>query len=240
MANDIGLPKEITLGEPKPPKKSRGMFLLIPLLLAALLFFQANTGMDKNVIIFYILLLLTASASLQWVMDFDDPKTLNELRKIKPFFFAFAYMLLFVLVIGVVFVLVYANTGGKPNFLRTSWELGLNYIGMQCIVVAPVETIFFQYVLPKTLNLSLSGVGAEGLSWGMSQVTFGLFHSSVYGWSLTAMLSAVMLGIIFLTLVKLSPVWGLGSAMGTHASLNVCITFFQLSSVVTIAGFGAI
>lgn len=239
MANNIGLPKEINLTERLPPKKSRGVFLLIPLLLAGLMWMQANTGLDKSVVQFYILLLLTASASLTWVV-MVDPKTLDELRKIKPFFFTFAYILLFAFVIGFIFVLVYANTGGRPNFLHTSWEIALNFIGMQMIIVAPVETIMFQVVLPKTLTISLSGVHAEGLSWGVSQLAFGFFHWGVYGGDVGSLASAVMLGIVFLTLVKLSPVYGIGCAMGAHASVNICITFFQLSSIAGVVGSGGL
>jgi hypothetical protein len=177
-------------------------------------------------------------------VDWADGHALDDFKKIKPFFFVYAYILLFVIVIGVIFVLVYANTGGRPNFLHTSWEIVVygshDVAGIipTCVIIAPVETLMFQVCIPKMLNISLSGVGAEGLSWGISQASFGLFHFSISHGDILTMVSAMMMGIVFLTLVKLSPMWGIGACAGAHAGWNLVVSYLQLSSLTTILGAG--
>ncbi len=232
--------QELTSG-----RKQRGVFLLVPWMLIGTLWLRLNTGLDPSVVDFYIALLQAGALALVLGMVFE-PKFGRDLTKLKLLPFILLFLLLFV-ALFVTFATMSWAVDGKIVINKTNGTEFANFLGLTILIVAPVETLVFQYVIPKLVTLQLRsmdestprGVRLSVYGGMLSQLTFGGFHYVAYGQSVNAMLMAVALGIGFYALVRLSPVWGLGAAMGAHAGWNIGVTVFHVQALQGVL-FGAL
>ncbi len=217
-------------------KRSRGIFLLVPWMLIGTLWLRLNTGLDQGVVDFYIALLQAGALALVLGMVFE-PKFGRDLALLKLLPFVLLFLILFVGVFLTFGVISWASNG-EPVIVRTNGTEFANFLGLTILIVAPVETLVFQYVIPKLVTVSMRSMDEAtpkglrlSLFGGMlSQFTFGGFHYVAYNHDLGAMLMAVVLGIGFYALVRLSPRWGLGAAMGAHAGWNIGVSVFTVQA----------
>ncbi len=221
MSNSLIVPK---LYEEHVPR--RGYFLLIPWMLIGTVWLRVNTGIDSATVDFYFSLLVAGSLALV-IAAYAEPRFNRDLAGLKllPFILMFGIAMLSIFT---VFALISFSGGDwtPPGFNESVFA---NYIMMTIFLVAPVETLVFQFVVPKLTTLMLANANLHVMGGILSQVTFGLFHYVAYGGSFGAMGMAFMLGVGFYAVVKVSKQWGLGAAMGVHAGWNISVTLFNLS-----------
>ena len=89
------------------------------------------------------------------------------------------------------------------------------------LLVAPSETLIFQAIIP--LWVALTFAKSEKVVWltyGISQVIFGIYHYAAYGGSFQSIVIAIALGSIFLYCVRS---YGIAFAVGVHASWNLAV-----------------
>lgn len=232
--------EELTRG-----RKQRGVFLLVPWMLIGTLWLRLNTGLDPGVVDFYIALLQAGALALVLGMVFE-PKFGRDLTSLKLLPFILLFLLLFVGMFIAFSAISYASNGDIMINKINGTEFA-NFLGLTILIVAPVETLVFQYVIPKLATLQLrsmdestpKGFRLSVFGGMLSQLTFGGFHYVAYNHDVGAMLMAVVLGIGFYALVRLSPVWGLGAAMGAHAGWNVAVSVFNVQALQDVL-FGAL
>jgi len=217
--------ERLELHEEKPSR--RGYFLLVPWMLIGIVWLRVNTGLDPGTVDFYTALLEAGAISLVLITVFE-PKLVSDLARLKTSFFILMFGVTLGIVLAFFIVLSYA-TEGELTFNKQNGAVLANFMGLTILVVAPVETLVFQYVIPKLATMQLASFRMELAGGVLSQFTFGGFHFVAYNHSFTAMLMAVLLGIGFYALVRFSPVWGLGAAMGAHAGWNIGVTLIPLS-----------
>jgi len=94
-------------------------------------------------------------------------------------------------------------------------------------VVAVSEEFIFRYGLPKAVLTFLRGnavsspAGVEtGVAMIGSSFAFALFHASVYQFSLSSMMFAFIMGMVFYVVAVKG---GVEYAMGIHAAYNLCV-----------------
>lgn len=220
---------ENLLWENPTPSKRRGYFLLIPWLLIGAMWLRVNSGLDRDTVDLYYGLLTGGSISLI-MMALWEPQLIDGLKKIKPSLFISFFAVCMAVVIAVFGIgNVISNQGLTITSMPTA-EFA-NYLMFTIFLVAPIETLVFQFIIPKMATLTLRNLRFEVAAGVTSQLTFGGFHFATYtqssGNPIAAMMSAVMLGIVFYIVVRLSDEWGLGAAMGLHAGYNISLVFFS-------------
>jgi hypothetical protein len=203
-------------------------------MLIGVLWLRLNTGLDQGVVDFYIALLQAGVLALVLGMLFE-PKFGRDLTLLKPLYFVLLFLILLVGVF-LAFAAISYGSNGTVVVTRTNGTEFANFLGLTILVVAPVETLVFQYVIPKLVTLQLrsmdestpKGFRLSVFGGMLSQFTFGGFHYVAYNHDLGSMLMAVVLGIGFYALVRASPKWGLGAAMGAHAGWNIGVSVFNV------------
>jgi hypothetical protein len=213
----------------------KGFVLLVPWMMFGLVWLGMNQYIGQTTVTLYFSLLVAGTVSLVMI-DRLDRTAMRELTELKllPFvlffglalagvFLAFAAIRLST--VGTLFVNTY-NPATFSNFLATT-----------VLVVAPVETLVFQYVLPKVSTMTMKTANLAILGGIMAQLTFAGFHYFAYSYDWLSMGFVFVLGIGFYALVKLSPVWGLGAAMGAHSGWNIAVALMMEQGMNQIGGF---
>lgn len=216
----------------------RGYFLLVPWMLIGTLWVRLNTGINPESVSLYFSLLVAGSLSLV-IAALVEPRFNTELARLKllPFVTMFALGLVTVFLIFTAIQILGSGGITKPGNNQTEWA---NYIAYTILIVAPVETMVFQFIIPKLTTLSLATMSMQNLGGFLSQVTFGLFHYVAYQqggenpWG--AMVIAIFLGMGFYAVVRSSMVWGLGAAMGLHAGWNISVSLYSMEFFQDILG----
>jgi hypothetical protein len=205
----------------------RGYFLLVPWMLIGTLWVRLNTGIDPDVVDFYFSLLVAGSLCLV-IAGWVEPKFNQELSRLKllPFVLMFSLGLIALFIVFSVIQILGNGEFISPKYNSTTFA---NFMAMTILLVAPVETLVFQFIIPKLTTLQLANAGLQTMGGLLSQVTFGLFHFVAYDQNVWSMLMAILLGMGFYALVRTSKVWGLGAAMGVHAGWNISVTVFNVS-----------
>lgn len=220
------------ISEKKVPK--RGYFLLIPWMAIGTIWLQLNTGLDQATVTFYFGLLMAGSVSLLTI-GLVEPDMVNDLARLK----LLPFILFFGIFMGGLFVAFgigdYIFNGAITRSHFQSLQF-LNFLGLTILVVAPVETLFFQYIAPKLMTMTLAPYGLGALGAIFAQVTFGGFHFVAYGGDVLSMGMAVVLGTGFYAIRRASDEWGLGGAMGAHAGWNISVTLFRATVLGTFIG----
>lgn len=221
----------------------KGYVLLVPWMLIGVLWLRLNSGLDQSEVDFYFGLLVAGSMSL-WFLDRADPRVYRDLAKLKllPFVLFFGLLLLGVFVAFAGLTLL---STGKLTIYRSEPVLFGNFLAGTALIVAPIETLVFQYIVPKISTMSLKNADSTrrrdqvslGIFGGvLSQGTFAGFHYAVSGHSLGSMAVIFLLGMGFYSLVRMSPVWGLGAAMGAHSGWNIAIAVFTAAGAGQVLG----
>jgi hypothetical protein len=204
----------------------RGYFLLIPWMLIGTVWLRVNTGIDPTVVDVYFGLLVAGAMALV-ITALIEPRVNRDLAKLK--------LLPFILMFGLAMVAVYVMFAlmafsdphvQLPDFNETEYA---NYMAITILLVAPIETLVFQFIVPKLATVSLASSNLQSLGGILSQVTFAGFHYFTYEGSGPAMFVVFLLGIGFYAVVRSNKVWGLGAAMGLHAGWNLGVTTFNVS-----------
>ena len=220
------------ISEERVPR--RGYFLLIPWMAIGTIWIQANTGLDQATVTFYFGLLIAGSLSLLTI-GFVEPKMVSDLTRLKllPFILFFG---IFMAGIFVVFGIGnYVTNGSITKGSANAFEF-VNFLALTILIIAPVETLVFQYIAPKLWTMTLAPYGMASLGAIFAQFTFGGFHYFAYGGSAISMALAVALGLGFYAIRRASDTWGLGGAMGAHAGWNISVTVFRAVMAGTIIG----
>lgn len=208
----------------------RGYFLLVPWMLIATLWLRLNTGISQGLVDFYFSLLVAGSISLVLVGLFE-PRFNAELTKLKLVPFLTMYAVAFV-VVFLIFATYNVLTSGHVESFDYTEVVWANKIAYTIFIVAPIETLVFQFIIPKLTTITLATVKAQTFGGFLSQVSFGLFHYAAYTHTTPnpafAILSATVLGMVFYAIVRSSLVWGLGAAMGLHAGWNISVSLFPV------------
>jgi hypothetical protein len=214
------------LYEDVAPKK--GYFFLVPWMLIGTLWVRLNTGIDPGVVDFYFSLLVAGSLCLV-IAGFAEPRFNKELSRLKllPFLEMFSIGMV---AIFIAFMFMQAFSG-EISFKQYNPTVCSNFIAMTILLVAPVETLVFQYIIPKLTTMQLASAGLQTLGGLLSQVTFGMFHYVAYDHNVWSMVMAIFLGMGFYALVRTSKTWGLGAAMGVHAGWNIAVSVFNVSII---------
>jgi len=207
-------------------------------MLIGTLWVRLNTGIDPESVSLYFSLLVAGALALV-IAAFVEPKFNAELARLKLLPFVTMFSLGLVTIFLIFTTIQIMGTGGvdKPGMNQTTWA---NFIAFTVLIVAPVETIVFQFVIPKLTTLSLATVRLQNLGGFLSQVTFGLFHWVAYSQTgqspYTSMVIAMFLGMGFYAVVRSSNVWGLGAAMGLHAGWNISVKLMNATFLQSIIG----
>jgi len=214
------------------PKK--GYFLLVPWMLIGTLWVRLNTGIDPDTVDFYFSLLVAGSLCLV-IAGLVEPKFNAELSRLKllPFILMFT---LAMVGIFIAFSFIQVLGEGELESTTSNPTMFANFVAMTILLVAPVETLVFQFVIPKLTTIQLANAGLHTIGGLLSQVTFGLFHYVAYSHSITSMILAILLGMGFYAIVKSSKTWGLGAAMGAHAGWNISVSLFSVGVLPDILG----
>jgi hypothetical protein len=203
----------------------RGIVLLVPWMLFGTIWLGLSTTLPPTTVDFYFGLLVAGSLALIFVYIFDR-SVADELSELKlfPFVLFFGIAMTGVFVGFSVIRLLTTGTYEVNQYQPTQFA---NYLTLTILIVAPVETLVFQYVLPKMSSMALKGAKLSLLGGIAAQGTFAGFHYAAYSQDVVSMGFAFMLGIGFYALVKMSPVWGLGAAIGAHAGWNISIALLN-------------
>lgn len=204
---------------------------------------KLNSGIDPAQVDFYFGLLIAGAISL-FFLDRADPRIYRNLAKLKllPFVIFFGILFLGVFVAFAGFELLSAGT---LTINRSEPTLFANFLAGTILIVAPVETLVFQYIVPKISTMSLKSADSprrrDQISLGifggvLSQGTFAGFHYAVSGHSIGSMAVIFLLGLGFYALVRSSSVWGLGAAMGAHSGWNVAVAVLSAAGGSTVLG----
>jgi len=207
--------------------RRKGFFILVPWMLLGTVWLRVNTGLDPGTVDFYFSLLVAGAISLLIGMYYL-PSFASELGSLKllPFvlFFGVAMGLVFITFAGVSVL----KTGALSSTHHNASEFA-NFLALTILIVAPVETLVFQFILPKLMTLTLYPYGLAALGGVLAQVAFGGFHYVAYSHNLISMGAAIILGVGFYTVVRSSDVWGLGAGMGLHAGWNISVTVIAVA-----------
>lgn len=238
MFGDRSLPR---LYEENVPRKA--IVLLVPWMLFGTLWLRLNAGLDQAQVEYYFSLLTAGALSLLF-MAVMDPGIKRELAKLKllPFVMYFGIFMAGVVVLFAAIALLLAGT---IDVIQSESAIFATFLITTILVVAPIETIVFQWILPKISTMSLRSVdvptkkraiGLWILGGVFSQGSFAGFHYMATNHDLASMGFVFMLGLGLYALVKTSPVWGLGAAMGAHAGWNIAVSIFDIGSLGAIFG----
>lgn len=213
----------------------KGFVLLVPWMMFGLVWLGMNQYIGQTTVSLYFSLLVAGTVSLVMI-DRLDRSAMRELEEIKllPFiiFFGIALAGVFIAFAAVRLSTVEAfhfNTYSNPAVFA-------NFLATTVLVVAPVETLVFQYILPKVSTMSLKTANLAILGGIAAQGTFAGFHYFAYSYDWMAMGFVFILGVGFYALVKLSPVWGLGAAMGAHSGWNIAVALMTDQGMSQIGG----
>jgi len=225
-------PIVIQLGETPTPSR-KGYFLLIPWMLLGAIWLRINTGLDRDTVEIYTFLLLASVVSLLVVLWFE-PKMADEMKhwKFVPFVLMYGVMMAIIITAFAVGTIIQTGT---LTVTKENPEIFGNNVMMTVLLVAPIETLAFQWILPKSMYISLKVLRFESVSGILAQIPFALFHwsnpnyNTIYGHNWTGLLAAFFLGVVFYIMVRISRVWGPGCTMGAHAGWNISILFFSVN-----------
>ncbi len=238
FANERSLPR---LYEENVPRKT--IVLLVPWMLFGTLWLRLNAGLDQATVEFYFSLLTAGALSLLFLAVMD-PGIKRELAKLKllPFVMYFG---IFMAGVVVLFAVASLLSAGTIDAQQSESAIFATFLVTTILVVAPIETLVFQWILPKISTMSLKSVdvptkkrvlGLAVFGGVLSQLTFAGFHYLAYNHDLASMGVAFVIGLGFYGLVKSSPVWGLGAAMGAHAGWNIAVSVLSVGSLGAIFG----
>ena len=240
-----GAPLEMPREQTTAPR-NRGASLLIFTVLLGVLWLNLNAGIDKSLADFYTVLMIIGALGYLFVIK-EDKKFEQALRNIKVASFIRAYVALSLFTIAAFMIgsIMWSGNLNTANAFAGSWA---NFLATTLFIIAPVETLVFQFIMPKIITIALASKDSKRTQiYGglIAQVSFGLFHFRAYGGDIanpfagtvaTSMTIAVILGIVFYWVVVQSPTWGLGGAMGLHAGWNISVVLFQLTILGSILG----
>jgi hypothetical protein len=219
-------------------RPKRGYFLLVPWMLIGTLWVRLNTGVNPESVSVYFSLLVAGALSLV-IAAFVEPKFNAELARLKllPFVTMFSLGLVTIFIVFTTIQMLGSGSLNHPGMNQTTWA---NFIAFTILIVAPVETLVFQFVIPKLTTLTLASVRMQNFGGFLSQVTFGLFHWVAYSEgghpSAYSIVMAIFLGMGFYAVVRSSAVWGLGAAMGLHAGWNLSVMMFNATILQSVIG----
>lgn len=220
------------LHEEHTPRK--GYVLLIPWMLMGALWLKLSTGLNQSDLTFYFSLLVAGAISLMFLIQ-NEPKVNDQLARLKLLPFVWAFGLAMAGVIAAV-TAIRLLSAGSVTFNHFQLVEIVNFIAVTCLIIAPIETLVFQFIMPKITTMSLHSIDTSTkkgvfqfamLGGVVSQFTFAGFHYAAYNHDLGSMGFAFALGLGFYTLVLASPEWGLGAAMGAHAGWNIIVGIFS-------------
>lgn len=204
----------------------KGFVLLVPWMMFGLVWLGMNQYIGQTTVTLYFSLLVAGTVSLVMI-DRLDRSAMRDLEAIKllplVMFYGIALAGVFI-----AFAAVRLSTVGTLTFnTYSNPAVFANFLATTALVVAPVETLVFQYILPKISTMTLKTANLALLGGITAQVTFAGFHYFAYSYDWLAMGFVFILGVGFYALVKLSPVWGLGAAMGAHCGWNIAIALMM-------------
>ncbi len=237
----LGIPSEQTTAP-----RNRGASLLIPTVLLGVIWLNLNTGIDRSLADFYQILMIIGALGYLYALKVN-PKFEQDLKQIRISSFVRAYVALsfFIISLFMIGTIMWFGSLDVAHAFPASWG---NYLVTTLFIVAPVETLVFQFVAPKLISSALATkyTSRAQLYGGLiAQGSFGLFHFKACGGDIAApfsgaviasMMVAVVLGIVFYTIVVQFPTWGLGGAMGLHAGWNISVVLFQLTILGSVLG----
>jgi hypothetical protein len=240
-----GAPLEMPREQTTAPR-NRGASLLIFTVLLGVLWLNLNTGIDKSLADFYTVLMIIGALGYLFVIK-EDKKFEQALRSIKLASFIRAYVALSLFTVAAFMVgsIMWFGNLNTANAFAGSWA---NFLATTLFIIAPVETLVFQFVMPKIITVALATEDNRKTQiYGglIAQVSFGLFHFKTYGGDIASpfsgtviasMVVAIVLGVVFYWVVVQFPTWGLGGAMGLHAGWNISVVLFQLVILGSILG----
>lgn len=231
------------LPQEKPVSPRKGAALLIPAVLMGMMWLGINsTTLDKSLVATYKdLLIVGAIGYLFLIVVVKSQSAVKDMERVKLFPHFFLGYTACAVIVFMVFVFGLLYFQGGLNAVTALPEVWAAFLLSTCLVIAPVETLTFQFIFPKLLSASLANKAhpkMQNAGGILSQVLFGVFHFNAYGGNALSIIVAIVLGIVFYTLVVQFPSWGLGGAMGAHASYNIAIVAFGLTGAGSIFGGG--
>lgn len=188
--------------------------------------------------LFYIILMIIGALAYLYAVK-ETPSLDKYLKDVNLSKSVIAVIGLSIFVVGLFLVgsfLFY----GKLILNHMFSDVWLSYIITTVCIVAPVEGIVFQFVMPKIISTFLANKNlpkAQAFGGIIGQIQFGVFHlhkltESTHGQvtvqTLLSMGTIILLGIILYTLVVYFPSWGLFGSWGVHIGWNVSVVLLPI------------